>query len=173
MINGARGVRGVGCCTAGVASQYGSNDLLGREIFIDRNAQLRAKPEEIISRPSGTALPSTYPPGTSVMYVAGVDASGWPGGSIVVTHKTSNLILAQWCYLWSAVTTKSWYRNGKQHRLVPVGDSSGGTGLRLGVPQFFAEHRQRHGHRDHRDGAGHRLSGRVADRGWPGADRAQ
>jgi hypothetical protein len=90
---------------------YGTNTQGGREVYRDSLGQLRAKPEEIPSR-AGTALPSTYPVGTSIMYVAGADSPTWPGGAIVVTHKTSNLILAQWCYLWSAVTTKSWYRNG-------------------------------------------------------------
>lgn len=90
---------------------YGANTLIGREIYLDSAGKLRARPEEVTGK-KPTDLAPTWPAGTSIFYVPNADAALWPGGSQVVTHKTNNGVIAQWCYMWSSATTRAWYRNG-------------------------------------------------------------
>lgn len=93
---------------------YGSSSLTGREIYVDSAGKLRAKPD-VIAAHLVTDLAPSYPSGTSVMYVPSADAANWPGGGsgrLVVTHNTGNGVISQWCYYWSATSTKAWYRNG-------------------------------------------------------------
>ena len=97
---------------------YGvGNALNGREIYVDTAGQLRAKPDLITGAPAEhpvTALPTTYPTGTSVMYVASADSAAWPPAAscIVVTSKAANHATVQWCGLTQTGNTKTWVRDG-------------------------------------------------------------
>jgi hypothetical protein len=113
---------------------YGSNSLIGREVYVDSAGQLRGKPEQIAGR-TPTDLAAVYPAGTSLYYIPAANIADWPGGQLLVTHKTSNNVIAQWCYYWSAVSSKSWYRNGTSTGWAPwvavsddTGWVTGGTG---------------------------------------------
>jgi len=90
---------------------FGSNSLVGREVYLDVNSQLRARPEEVTGK-LVTDLPTTYPYGTTQMYIPAADQPNWPGGQLLVTHRSAGGPAAQWCYLWSGSSSKSWYRNG-------------------------------------------------------------
>ena len=118
VVNGhaASGVWGVGALDAPLWAT-GTTDLMGREIYIDSNGQLRGKPDIIYLARPPTDLPPTYPSGSTVMGVGSSDAAamGWPAltSCIVVTHKRSDTgTAAQWCYLNSGTVSKAWYRNG-------------------------------------------------------------
>jgi hypothetical protein len=100
------------------AASYGTDSLVGRETYIDTAGKLRSKPDIITGR-LVTDLATAYPPGTSVMYIGNADKANWPGGQVLVTHKTSNNVIAQYCYNWSGVTSKSWYRNGTSSAWAP------------------------------------------------------
>lgn len=99
------------------AATYGANSLIGREIYLDTNGQVRARPEQItglIAQFPVTALPTVYPAGTSVMYVGAADGAPWPSATscLVVTSKHTNHAAAQWCYLNNSTMTKAWARYG-------------------------------------------------------------
>jgi hypothetical protein len=90
---------------------YGSDSKIGRQIYLDVDSKLRAQPEQVSGR-LPTDLAALWPAGTSIFYIPSGEGALWPGGSIVVTHKTTNNVIAQWCYLWSAVHSRAWFRNG-------------------------------------------------------------
>lgn len=143
---------------------YGSNDLVGREVYIDSMAQLRARPEEVSGK-KPTDLSPTWPAGTSIFYIPNADAALWPGGSLVVTHKTINNVIAQWCYLWSAATTKSWYRNGTSTAWSPwvtVAEDSGWVNFTSALTSGFARYRNFNGTVHIQvDGGGTTVSGTI------------
>ena len=90
---------------------FGTNSLNGDEVYLDVDSKLRSRPQLIAGR-LVTDLAPLYPTGTSIMYIAGSDSANWPGGSMLVTHKTSNNVIAQWCHYFSGVHTRAWFRNG-------------------------------------------------------------
>ena len=85
-----------------------------------------------IASRAASALASTYPAGPSTMYVGSTDSATWPTGSqcVVLTSRTSNNVIVQWCGLWSAASTKVWVRNGTSTAWGPwVLTDSRGTSL--------------------------------------------
>ena len=96
---------------------FGTSSLVGREIYLDSNGQLRSKPDEVsgtIANHPVTALGGTYPVGTSVMYVSTTDGASWPtaAAATVVTHRTANVAVIQWCFFPSATSTRGYVRSG-------------------------------------------------------------
>lgn len=96
---------------------YGLDSLVGQQVYLDANSQLRTRPDVIPSAATfpASALPSAYPIGTSVMTVGTADSATWPAAAscIVVTHRRADVApAAQWCYLNNSTTSRAWYRNG-------------------------------------------------------------
>ena len=147
VINGAAASGVWGVSPLSETTQYaGGGALLGREIYIDPNGQLRAKPEEISGTPSKhavTSLITTYPHGTSVMYVGSVDGGPWPPGTscVVTTSKTSNHAGLQTC-VGNATGTRVWARYGNSNGWQPwtmMADSTKAPGeFRLATNQSIA-----------------------------------
>lgn len=99
------------------AATYGASSLIGREIYLDTNGQVRARPEQVtglIAQFPVTALAPVYPLGTSVMYVSAADGLAWPsaGASTVVTVRTSSSTAIQWCAIPGTAAANVWVRTG-------------------------------------------------------------
>jgi hypothetical protein len=107
---------------------YGTNSLMGREVYVDSAGQLRSKPD-LLPQSVGKAVtdtPLTYPLGTSVMTLTASQGATWPsaGSSIVVSnsrHETAGGFagVAQWCHLNSGLASKVWYRSGSNSTWSP------------------------------------------------------
>jgi hypothetical protein len=61
----------------------------GDEVYLDSTGRLRSRPQVMFRTLTGTAVPSAYPVGQSVLAVAGTNVAGWPNGwfGTVVTIK--------------------------------------------------------------------------------------
>ena len=97
---------------------YGTDDLIGREVYIDSNGQLRAKPD-LVPTHLVADLGSTYPTGLSIFYLTAALSGPWPpagatAATVVTTKSTSTTQygVTQWCYSATAGTTRAWVRTG-------------------------------------------------------------
>jgi hypothetical protein len=92
--------------------------LLGREVYVDSNGVVRAKPDVVFSATTGkpgTDLIGTYPVGVTVMTVTAAQGTGWPANgscSVLTIRRVDGAIGAQWCCLDSATKSVAWYRSG-------------------------------------------------------------